>query len=159
MKAFFPAAAKASEGATSTTPSWVKVKQEKAETLAKGSSLSAVAFNAQYGDLAALVDLNPPRGYVNKAAGVVCTSKGNIYFVAPWDDSKRSKVWSKLGDISASAGAPNMVVCLEEGCFQQVITITCASVTTVQLNDGNVADVASFLCSFPALAQATSRSI
>ena len=59
MKGFFPAVAKASEGETSTTPSWVKVKREKAETLAKISELSAVAFNAQHGDLAALVDLNP----------------------------------------------------------------------------------------------------
>ena len=159
MKGFFPAVAKASEGETSTTPSWVKVKREKAETLAKISELSAVAFNAQHGDLAALVDLNPVKGYVSKAAGVVCASKGNIYSVAPWPDNRRSLVWTKVGDISASAGAPNLVVCLEEGCFQEVITITCASVTTVQLNDGNVADVASFLCSLLAVAQATSRGI
>ena len=58
---------------------------------------------------------------------------------------------TKVGDISASAGVPNLIVCFEEDCFQEVISITCASVTIVQLNDGNVADVASFLCSLLAM--------
>ena len=159
MKGFFPVVAKASEGETSTTSSWVKVKRENVETLAKIAKLSAVAFNAQHSDLTAIARLNPVKGYVNKAAGVVCTSKGSIYSAAPWPENKRSLVWTKMGDISASAGVPNLVVCLDEGCFQEVITITCASVTTVQLNDGNVADVASFLCSFLAMAQATSCGI
>ena len=55
-------------------------------------NLSAAAFNAKHGDLTALVDLNPVKGYVNKPAGIVCTSKGNIYSVAPWPENKRSLV-------------------------------------------------------------------
>ena len=150
MKAFFRPATEASEGANSTTSPWVKVKLEKAETLANISKLSAEAFNAQYDDLAALKVLNPKIGYLNKAAQVVCTSKGRIYKIGPRDKAKRSPAWTKVGDISASAGVPNLVVCLIDGCFQEVIA---HHLTTVQLNHISVADVASFLCSLPALPQ------
>ena len=115
MKGFFPVVAKGSEGDSSR----VKVKRENAETLAKIAKLSAVAFNAQHSDLTAIAGLDPVKGYVNKAAGVVCTSKGNIYAAAPWPENKRSLVLTKMGDISASAGVPNLVVCLDEGCLRQ----------------------------------------
>ena len=101
-------------------------------------------------DLAALKVLNPKIGYLNKAAQVFCTSKGHIYKIGPWDKAKRSPAWTKVGDISASAGVPNLVVCLIDGCFQEVIA---HHLTTVQLNHISVADVASFLCSLPALPQ------
>ena len=43
------------------------------------SELSAEEFNAQHGsDLAALVELGPLEGFVNKDAGAACTSKGTI---------------------------------------------------------------------------------
>jgi hypothetical protein len=116
----------------------------KAEGLAAASKLSAGAFNA--------VDekSQPSESFVNPAAQVVCTSEGNIYSIAPWPDSKRYVVWKRLGDISASAGTPSLAVCFEGGCHQEVRT-------TAHPNAGNVANVASSLCSFPAQAQATTR--
>ena len=98
-----------------------QVKQEKADKVVARSMLSADAFKAKHGsDLSALKVLNPAKDFVHKAAGAVCTSKGNIYFVVPWLASKRSNVWEKMGDISGSAGTANLVVCLEEDCFQEV---------------------------------------
>ena len=91
MKGFFPVVAKGSEGDSSR----VKVKRENSETLAKIAKLSAVAFNARHSDLTAIAGLDPVKGYVNKAAGVVCTSKGKFYAVAPWPENKRSLVWTK----------------------------------------------------------------
>ena len=125
MKGFFSPVPKASGGGggggVEPPPLWVQVKQEKAENLVALSMLSAGAFKAKHGsDLAALKGLNPVKGFVNKAAGAVCTSKGSIYFVVPWPASKRSNVWEKLGDISGSAGTANLVVSLEEGCYQEV---------------------------------------
>ena len=83
--------------------------------------LSAGAFKEKHGsDLSALKVLNPEKGFVQEAAGAVCTSKGNIYFVKPWPASRRSNVWAKMGDISGIAGTANLAVCLEENCFQEV---------------------------------------
>ena len=125
MKAFFSPAPKASGGGGGgggePPPPWVQVKQEKAESLVALSKLSASTFKAKHGsNLDALKGLNPVKGFINKDAGAVCTSKGNIFLVAPWPANKRSSVWEKLGDISGSAATANLVVCLEEGCFQEV---------------------------------------
>ena len=56
--------------------------------------LSAGALKAKQGrDLSALKVLNPGKGFINKKAGAVCTSKGNIFLVEPLLASKRSGVW------------------------------------------------------------------
>ena len=125
MKGFFSPVPKASGGGggggVEPPPLWVQVKQEKADKLVALSMLSADAFKAKHGsDLSALKVLNPVKGFINKDAGAVRTSKGNIFLVAPWPANKRSSVWEKLGDISGSAATANLVVCLEEGCFQEV---------------------------------------
>ena len=124
MKSFFLPVAKASDGVTTGTPDWVKVEQEKTETLAKALKPPAAAFNAQYGsDLAALKDPKPGIGYVNKFVGAICTSKGDIPYVIPRPDSKRFLALTKAGDISGSARVPGLAVCLEDGCFQMAMNI------------------------------------
>ena len=125
MEGFFSPVPKAGGGGggggAEAPPLWVQIKQEKAECLVALSELSAGAFKAKHGsNLGALKGLNPVKGFINKDAGAVCTSKGNIFLVAPWPANKRSSVWEKLGDISGSAGTPSLVVCLEGGCYQEV---------------------------------------
>jgi len=98
-------------GGAEAPPLWIQVKQEKAEYLVALSELSEGAFKAKHNsNLGALKDLNPVKGFINKDAGALCTSKGNISLVAPWPANKRSSVWEKLGDISGSAGTPCLVV-------------------------------------------------
>ena len=122
MESYFSPVPKASGGGGGgggePPPLWVQVKQKKADKLDALSMLSAGAFKEKHGsDLSALKAPNPKKGFVHEAAGAVCTSKGNIYFVQPWPASKRSSVWEKMGDISGSADAANLVVCLEENFF------------------------------------------
>jgi len=125
MESYFSPVPKASGGGggggVEPPPLRVQVKQEKADKLDALSMLSAGAFKEKHGsDLSALKVLNPEKGFVQEAAGAVCTSKGNIYFVKPWPASRRSNVWEKMGDISGIAGTANLAVCLEENCFQEV---------------------------------------
>ena len=101
MEGFFSPVPKAGGGGggggAEAPPLWVQIKQEKAECLVALSELSAGAFKAKHGsNLGALKGLNPVKGFINKDAGAVCTSKGNIFLVAPWPANKRSSV-GKVG--------------------------------------------------------------
>jgi hypothetical protein len=54
------------------------------ETVIALSKLSAGALKAKHGsNPAALKSLNPVKGFINEAAGALCTRKGDICFFAP----------------------------------------------------------------------------
>jgi hypothetical protein len=112
---------------------WEDVKQKKASTLNEIFSLSAAEFAKRYpaDRFKEIMDLRPMKGYINKAANVVCTDKGIRQFTQDWT-LKLSGVWKNVGAIVGAEKEKNLVVCLHD--FVEVVPKPCLSVQNLSDN-------------------------